>query len=44
MADRGKKLDECTRKQIQRLATYKPIKEVARQLDVSKNTVKKYKR
>jgi DNA-binding CsgD family transcriptional regulator len=43
MADRGKKLDECTQKQIKRLATYMPIKATARQLDVSKNTVKKYR-
>lgn len=42
MADRGKRLDECTQKQIKRLSAYTPIKKVARQLDVSKNTVKKY--
>jgi len=42
MAERGRKLDDCTRRQIQRLAAYTPIKQVARRLDVSKNTVKKY--
>lgn len=43
MADRGKKLDEATQKQIKRLTQYMPIKQTARQLDVSKNTVKKYR-
>lgn len=42
MAERGRKLDHCTRQQILRLAKYTPIKQVARMAGVSKNTVKKY--
>lgn len=43
MAAQGKRLDERTKQSIKRLAQYTPVKQIARQLDVSKNTVKKYR-
>lgn len=44
MADRGKRLDECLVKRIVRLGQYTPKLRLARDLGVSRNTVKKYLR
>lgn len=41
--NQGRRLDEATQQRIKRLAQYTPIKRLARQLDVSRNTVKKYR-
>lgn len=44
MADKGKPIDDATRTRIIRLLQYTPIKQTARLVGVSKNTVKKYLR
>jgi hypothetical protein len=44
MADRGKRLDQCLRDRIKRLAPYTPIKQIARIVGVDRNTVRKYAR
>jgi len=41
VADRGRKLDQETRSRILRLRSYTPIRQIARSLHVSKNTVKR---
>lgn len=44
MADRGRRLDAPTQQHIQRQGKYTPIKQLARQVGVSRNTVRKYLR
>ncbi len=44
MAMRGRPLDALTLRRIQRMAEVASIKEIARSLGLSKNTVKKYLR
>lgn len=44
MAERGKRLEQWQQDRIKRLGRYTPKKRLARELGVSKNTVKKYLR
>lgn len=41
MAERGKPLDSCTAQRIRRLSAYWPLRKVAREVGVSRNTVRK---
>lgn len=42
MAERGKPIDDYTRKRIIRVGKYTPKLRLAKELGVSRNTVKKY--